>query len=109
MQMFDGTSTALQRFLDYLDTFCEMMPASFLVADHSKRIIYISLQCKGPASDCFTLIKDMQWISYDHWVGEFKSNFDNPHARDDAIRKIERAVQCFGQKTADLVAYMRAQ
>ena len=108
VEMFDGTSTALQGFLDHLDNFLEMKPASFPVGEHRKRIMYISLRCKGPASDWFTAMKDMQWISYDHWVGEFKRNFDNPHARDDAIRKIERAVERSIQKTADFVAYMRA-
>ena len=109
VEMFDGMSSALQEFLDHLDTFFEMKPASFSVGEHRKRIMYILLQCKGPASDWFTAMKDMQWISYDHWVGEFKRNFDNPHARNNAIRKIERAVQRSGQKTADFVAYMRAQ
>ena len=86
-----------------------MKPASFPVGDHRKRIMYISLRFKGPASDWFTAMKEMQWISYDHWVGEFKRNVDNPHARDDAIRNMEKAVQRSGQKTADFVAYMRKQ
>ena len=108
VEMFDGTSTALQGFLDHLDTFFEMKPASFPVGEHRKIIMYIALRCKGPALAWFAAMKDMQWISYNHWVGEFNRNFDNPHARDDAIRKIERAVERSIQKTADFVAYMRA-
>lgn len=34
-----------------------------------------------------------KWISYEHWRTEFCQNFDNPHAKDSAIRKIEIAVQ----------------
>ena len=43
VETFDGTSTALQRFLDHLDTFFEIKPASFPVGEHQKRIIYISM------------------------------------------------------------------
>ena len=108
VEMFNGTSTALQGFLDHLDTIIGMKPASFPVGEHRKRIMYISLRYKCPASNWFTAMNDMQWISYDHWVGEFKRNLDNPHARDDAIQKIERAVQRSGLKTEDCVPYMRA-
>ena len=43
VEMFDGTSTALQEFLDHLDTFFKMKPAAFPVGEHRKRIMYISL------------------------------------------------------------------
>ena len=43
VEMFDGISTALQGFLDHLDTFFEMKPASFPVGEHKKKIMYISL------------------------------------------------------------------
>ena len=50
----------------------------------------------------FTAIKKTRWMSYEHWKTEFCRNFDDPHAKDSAIRKIEVAVQKTNQKTSDL-------
>lgn len=86
-----------------------MNPALFPVYDDRNRMMYISLRYKSAASDLFIAIKDMQWTSYDYEVVEFKRNLNNLHVRDNAIRKIEKAVQRSSQKTADFVAYMDAQ
>lgn len=40
---FKGTCTALQEFLDKVDTFFEMKLASFPVGDHGNKIMYIQL------------------------------------------------------------------
>ena len=109
VEMSDRTSTALPGFLDHLVTFFMMEPASFPVGEYRKRIMPILLRCKGPASDWFTAIQDMQWFSYDDWVDGFEGTFNNPHARDDAIQKMERVVLRSGPKTAGFVAYMRGQ
>ena len=51
VETLDGTFTALQGLLDHLNTCFGMKLASFLVSEYRKRIMYIWLQCKGPASD----------------------------------------------------------
>lgn len=89
MQTLHRTSIGLQVFPDHLDTFFEMKLASFPVCKSRTRIMYIMLQCKGPASDWYTAMKAKQWISYHQRVGKFKRKFDNPHGRDNAHRNIE--------------------
>ena len=46
-------------------------------------------------------------MSYEHCKIEFSRNFDDPYAKDSAIRKIEVAVQKTNQKIAEFVAYIR--
>lgn len=103
MEKFDGISTQLRGFLDQLDTYFRMKPATYPNADFEGRI----LRCTGAAMNWFTAMKNTRWMSYEHWKTEFCRNFDDPHSKDSAIRKIEVAVQKTNQKTAEFVAYIR--
>ena len=52
-------------------------------------------------------MRNTKWISYEYWKIQFCRNFNDLHAKDSAIRKVEVAIQKNNQKTIELVAYVR--
>ena len=49
VEKFDGTSTQLRGFLDQLDTYFKMKPATYPSGDYEGRIRYVSLRWMGAA------------------------------------------------------------
>ena len=66
VEKFDRISTQLRSFLDQLDTYFRIKPATYPTGDYKGRILYISLWYSGAAMNQFTAMKNMKCMSYQH-------------------------------------------